>query len=161
MTYPDPNIRGYDTDEDRGPSLVYEKVLTPEMAQRFDLLAKNFLDRYMSQCWIENDADGFTGWRWDKFKVVRRIAAVANRYGGIIVLGTRHYSNSMRQALDALGGNEVLTQWAGEENCEQGFVDQYGTFLDRTEAWILAEAGNQIVYRDDLPTGTLFSEHLW
>ena len=161
MTYPNPNIPGYVTDPDAGPPVIYEKVLTPEMSKRFDLISKNFLDRYMDQCWIENDAEGFTGWRWDKFKTVRRVAGVANRYGGIIVMGTRHYSNSMNQALDALGGSEVLIQWAGEDNYEQGFVDQYGTFLDRKEAWILAESNNQIVYRDHLPRGTLFSEHLW
>lgn len=161
MTYPNLKEPGFKADNQAATALIYERVLTKEMSDRFDLIAGNFLKRYMAQCWIENDAEGFTGWRWDKYNHPRVIAGVANRYGGIIVMGTRHYSNSMRMALDALAGNEVLTQWAGDENCEQGFVDQFGTFLDRKEAWVLAEASGQIRHRDGLPTGTLYSEHLW
>lgn len=161
MAYPDPNKPGYvysHRGKDTYP-LVRLPEVTPELNERFSMIAQNYLDRYMEQCWI--DEDGFKGWRWDKFNVTRCVAGVANRYGGIIVMGTRHYSNLMQMALDALGGPEVLIAWAGEENYEQGFVDQYGTFLDRKEAWLLAESTGQIRYRDKLPDGTLYSEHLW
>lgn len=161
MAYPDPNKPGYvythnGTDD---IPLIRLPDVTTEMDERFSKIAQNYLDRYMEQCWIDDGE--FKGWRWDKYGAKRMIAGVANRYGGIIVMGTRHYSNLMRMALDALGGSEVLIKWAGEENYDQGFVDQYGTFLDRKEAWVLAESTGQIRYRDGLPTGTLYSEHLW
>lgn len=160
MTFPRIDQPGYVPVPD-AEKRITGRVLTPEMAERLDHIGQNYMTRYMEQCWIENDAEGFTGWRWDKHGGVRRVAAVANRYGTIIVLGTRHYSNLMCVSLDAIAEPEILIKWAGEENYEQGFVDQYGTFLDRKEAWLLAEANNQIVYRDRLPVGTLYSEHLW
>lgn len=160
MAYPNPNVPGFVPDDDAEYAIT-DRELTPEIRAHLDRIANNYLTRYMRQCWIENDADGFTGWRWDKYNVHRRIAGVANRYGGIIVMGTRHLSNLMVVGLDALISNKQLIEWAGEDNHEQGFVDQYGTFLDREEAWILADASDQIKYRKDLPAGTLYSEHLW
>ncbi len=159
MTFPNILEPGFLTDPQADPSLISGLELTPEIAEKFDLIAKNYMERWMEQCWIDDGE--FKGWRWEKYNVQRRVAGVANRYGGIIVMGVRHYSNMMRVALDALGGNDLLLQWCGEENYEQGFVDQYGTFLDRKEAWILAEAAGQIRFTKNLPTGELYSEHLW
>lgn len=160
MTFPRIDQPGYVPGEDDEKHIV-GGVLTPELSERLHRIGDCYLNRYMDQCWIENDADGFTGWRWDKYNATRMIAGVANRYGSIIVMGTRHYSNLMCVGLDALVEPRVLIEWAGEENYEQGFVDQYGTFLDRKEAWLLAESTGQIRYRTGLPTGTLYSEHLW
>jgi len=130
--------------------------------KRLQVIGKCYRERYMSQCWIENDKDGFTGWRWDKFKVNLRIVAAANRYGDIIAIGPRHYSNGMRISIDGLGGSKLLYKYAGgDSGAEQGFVDQYGTFYDRKEAWDIAQANGQILYPDIGPVGTLFSEHLY
>jgi hypothetical protein len=114
----------------------------------------------MNQCWIENDADGFTGWRWEKYKTKLRIVAAANRYKDIVVVGPRHYSNAMRLAIDALGGVKILRAYAGDEY-EQGFVDQYSTFYTREEALELAKANGQVLYTDNMPTNILISEMLY
>jgi hypothetical protein len=56
--------------------------------------------------------------------------------------------------LDAFCGDPV----------DQGFLDQHGVFLSRTEAWKVAEAAGQILRRvggDDANGGTLFSENLY
>jgi len=47
---------------------------------------------------------------------------------------------------------------------ESGFVDNRGNFLTRTEAWKVAEAASQILYRvggDETDGGTLYSENLY
>jgi hypothetical protein len=44
--------------------------------------------------------------------------------------------------------------------CEQGFIDQFGRFMSREDAWIAAEKGDQII-RDVAPAGTLYSENLY
>lgn len=46
----------------------------------------------------------------------------------------------------------------------QGFVDRFGDFHSRTDAWKIAHAANQIKHRcggDDTNGGTLFSENLY
>jgi len=157
MTFPNIAEPGYLSDDSYNPHIA--QVLTPEIAAKLDTIGKNYLERYMDQNWIDDGK--VKGWRWEIYNNPRVVAGVANRYGSIIVMGVRHYSNNMRVALDTLGGADLLIEWAGEENYEQGFVDQYGTFLDREEAWVLAEAAGQIRRRKNLPTGTLYSEHLW
>ena len=86
----------------------------------------------------------------------RRIVCAANRNPDThdIILGIRHFDHLMRQA----GGNQTRFF------TEQGFVDQHGIFLDRIEAWKVAESAGQIVYRvggDTADGGTLYSENLY
>lgn len=130
---------------------------TPEIMERLAAIGRNFTERYMYHCWIENDADGFTGWRWDKYKVDLIIVSAANRYKDIIVMGPRHYSNLMVTQCEAYGGIPVLKAYAGEDY-EQGFVDQYGTFYDRVTAKKIAIKRGQLRYPDKAPGKELFSE---
>ena len=111
-------------------------VLTGQYGiKRLEAIGKATLDTYMHRAWIENDDDGFTGWRWDKYKVDFVIVSAANRYKDIIVMGPRHYSNLMVSFIEAYGGIKLLRKYAGDdEDYEQGFVDQYGTFYNRVEA---------------------------
>jgi hypothetical protein len=44
---------------------------------------------------------------------------------------------------------------------EQGFVDQYGNFMTREEAWEIAQAAGQIRRPEGGAPGTLYSEHLY
>ena len=136
--------------------------VTPEALERLAEIGKNYTERYMHQCWIENDADGFTGWRWDKYKVPLIIVSAANRYRDIIVTGPRHYSNLMHSAIEALGGVNLLMEYANahleESEYEQGFVDQYSTFHTREEAYVIAEARGQIRYPENCHNGRLYSE---
>lgn len=46
----------------------------------------------------------------------------------------------------------------------QGFIDQWGVFMDRQEVWKVAEAAGQILHRcggDTSNGGTLYSENLY
>jgi hypothetical protein len=49
-------------------------------------------------------------------------------------------------------------EWRG---AEQGFIDQYGRFLTREEAYVIAEKAGQIKYGPEHSRGTLYSEDLY
>lgn len=88
----------------------------------------------------------------------RRIAAAANRYGGYIVVGARHHDIMMQMQMMAIGYEKLWEFAGGRDNEEQGFIDQWGIFLTRKEAWVVAEAAGQIrTY--EFGHGTLFSEN--
>lgn len=127
--------------------------------KRLEQMGREALERYMYQFWIQDDSEGFTGWRWDKHKVDFVIVSAANRYKDIIVKGPRHYSPLMVAEIEAYGGVELLKKYAGEEY-EQGFVDQYGTFYDRTHAKKIAIKRGQLRYPQNCPGSHLFSEGL-
>lgn len=93
----------------------------------------------------------------------QRIVSAANRYGSVIVPSARHYDPSMHKLIEYIGRN-FLVEMARIGGEEQGFIDQHGAFLSRTEAWKVAEAAGQIIYRcggDDSNGGTLYSENLY
>ena len=82
----------------------------------------------------------------------RRVVCAAIRINGIIICGVRHYDKMMHKVL------ELIKQ---DGKAEQGFVDQYGVFMDREEAYQVAQAAKQIIYEIPGPKGMLFSEHLY
>lgn len=125
--------------------------------KRLEQMGREATERYMYQYWIQDDADGFTGWRWDKYKVDFVLVSAANRYKDIIVKGPRHYSNLMVAECEAYGGIALLKRYAGEEY-EQGFIDQYGTFYDRVTAKKIAIKRGQLRYPQNCPGSDLFSE---
>lgn len=89
---------------------------------------------------------------------MQRIVCAANKNTrtGEIILGIRHWDTWMRSQCDM---SEL-----GWRACEQGFVDQFGTFLTRTEAWVVAKGADQIFRRvggDEANGGTLYSENLY
>lgn len=94
--------------------------------------------------------------RWECYGVQLRIAQAAYNYNGYIVTGTRHSCPIMALQLDAIG-HDVLAEWCGLDKMVQGFTDQYGNFLNRQEAYVIAKAAGQIIREDDCP-GTLYSE---
>lgn len=92
----------------------------------------------------------------------RRVVCAANvSTYGVVLLGARHWDTWMRKQADAQG----IT---GAEGCQvQGFIDQYGNFLTRSAAWVVAKRQNQIIrlvgsqksiYDDD---EKLWSENLY
>jgi len=89
----------------------------------------------------------------------RRVVCAANRSGDDIILGIRHWDAYMHlHATQAFGDDEL------EHPFEQGFLDNQGTFLSRTEAWKVAKAADQIIRRvggDSANGGTLYSENLY
>lgn len=97
-------------------------------------------------------------------KKPQRVVCAANRSSvtGKIITGARHWDSIMRQQVNWLdpssnNGRQMPDEWAG---AEQGFIDQYGQFLTRQEAFIIAKNQNQILY-PGFDTGTLYSEDLY
>lgn len=115
---------------------------------------------YMVNAWIEKDGDGFTGWRWDKLNVQRRLVSACNRYKDVLVCAPRHSCPIMTMSMAMLGGMQVLHKYSGKDH-EQGFVDQFGTFYTRKEAYDLAIENGQLLYPDRSLSETLFSEGLY
>jgi len=85
------------------------------------------------------------------------IVCAANRHptNGRIICGARHYDPIMRAQIDA---SEGYVSWMG---CEQGFIDQFGKFYSREEAFIIARDNNQIKRRCGGDNECLFSESLY
>ncbi len=85
---------------------------------------------------------------------------------GLIVTGVRHFSPDMRATLARVYGKGLRAfgrWWLKPYHLrvvEQGFVDQWGTFLNRQDAWVIAEREGQIREQVSIP-GTLYSENLY
>lgn len=116
-----------------------------------------------SRCWIENDEDGFTGWRWDKYSKTRWLVSAANRYHDIVIVAPRHGSVDIHQGYTSMGGWEMLLEYAHRNGVEeeQGFIDQYSIFYGRAEALEMAKANDQVRYPDGNTERELFSEGLY
>lgn len=86
-----------------------------------------------------------------------RIVCAANLYAcGTVVTSARHHDALMNKTAKALGLKGTPR--------EQGFIDQFGNFLSRCDAWVIAEAQGQIRRRvggDSTNGGTLYSENLY
>lgn len=83
----------------------------------------------------------------------RRVICSANLFPcGAIIIGVRHWDPFMRQQAKAYG--------LSKEGVKQGFIDQYGVFMTREEAWNVAETAGQIVYQGNWGKGVLYSENL-
>lgn len=80
-------------------------------------------------------------------------AANRHRETNRIICGARHWDNIMRsQKLES----ETFNGW------DQGFINQFGEFLTREEAWVIAEKNNQIKEKCyETQTGYLYSENLY
>lgn len=87
------------------------------------------------------------------------IVCAANRLpNGHLLLGARHWDQKMRDQYKLSGSEDIV------DFDNQGFMDQRGNFLTRTEAWKVAEKAGQIRYRcggDEADGGTLYSENLY
>lgn len=71
-------------------------------------------------------------------------------------MGARHWDARMHEQADAVKG-----EWDSFSTVEQGFINQYGEFRTRQEAWIIATASGQILRSVDGDGGFLYSEHLY
>ncbi len=98
----------------------------------------------------------------------RRVVCAACRCSETkhIIIGPRHFDPVMKsQFFDNCMNLKLNTpNKIGDTYTEQGFIDQYGVFMNRQEAWKVAEAAGQIIYRcggDTANGGTLYSENLY
>ncbi len=91
----------------------------------------------------------------DEKPVPRIVCAAMLMDDGHVVVGIRHYSPDMRYIMSLAYGLSYHHRVK-----EQGFVDQWGKFYSREDAWIIAEKNGQILRQVSSP-GTLFSENLY
>ncbi len=82
-----------------------------------------------------------------------KVICAAVKRGEVVIAGVRHWDMVMHKTVEAIG----------EENFQgvevQGFLDRYGTFLDRNEALDLAHEAGQVNKADCM--GQLYSEDLY
>ena len=91
-------------------------------------------------------------------KATPRIVCAANKCLDMIAVGPRHFDKVMQRQIAFYG-----SLWK-KDKVEQGFIDQFGTFHNRHDSWIIAEAAGQIWRRcggDTIDDGRLFSENLY
>lgn len=93
------------------------------------------------------------------------VCAACRDANGFIITGARHFDSIMRQVIKAC--NLKFTGW------EQGFIDQFGKFYNRKDAWKIADFNGQIRRPTGFENflrpreanigdeGTLFSENLY
>jgi len=82
-------------------------------------------------------------------------AALKSKVSGRVICGARHFDKIMLGQITHSGGR---IEW---NEAEQGFIDQFDTFLSRPEAWKIAEAAGQILRRCGGDGDSLFSENLY
>jgi len=88
-------------------------------------------------------------------------AAIRNKRTGNVIIGIRHFDNFMREQIEMR--DRQYNDKGDWRNAEQGFCDQFGQFLGRDDAYIIAKENGQII-REDGGNGdgtTLFSEMLY
>jgi hypothetical protein len=94
----------------------------------------------------------------------RFVVCAAVRYGKVIIAGARHFDMVMHSQLDRMNEDRLIES-DGLGEYEEGFIDQFGVFMDRSEAYKIALAGGQLNKRR-LKSGNqgsteLFSEDLY
>ena len=94
----------------------------------------------------------------------RFVVCAACRYGDLIIAGARHFDLVMQSQINYIR-EERLFDFEVAGKAEQGFIDQFGVFMDREEAYKIALAGGQLNTRR-LKSGNqgstdLFSEDIY
>lgn len=89
--------------------------------------------------------------------VVRRVVCAALLVNDHLVCGPRHYDAVMR------GHLELINEPYSSANVVQGFIDQFGVFMDRYEAMRVAKDSGQPLdfERNGGDRTTLYSEGLY
>lgn len=90
-----------------------------------------------------------------------RVVTAANRHkeSGLIVVGARHFDKLMRAQIFALQGFDKKTaaegHWGGMsssvdwKDMDQGFIDNFGDYLTRKQAYVLAKYNGQLLKNND------------
>lgn len=87
----------------------------------------------------------------------RYVVCAANKYSNLVFIGVRHFCPVMRFNMTTYD-IPALRKVHGEV---QGFIDQFGVFMDRKEAAIVARDSGQLArYGENFPE-VLFSEDLY
>lgn len=89
---------------------------------------------------------------WERADVQRVVSMAACIVDGFLIVGNRHFCPIMRMMIDNLG----LDCHKHDVRTQQGFVDQWGVYMTRQEAWDIAKAAGQI--KEVFQEGVLYSE---
>lgn len=87
----------------------------------------------------------------------RFVVCAANKYGHYIFTGVRHFCPVMCFNM----AHYDIKGLRNEYGDVQGFIDQYGVFMDRKEAAIVAAEAGQLDRYGDVKPDVLFSEDLY
>ena len=71
----------------------------------------------------------------------------------------RHLSPDMRATMHRIYGDRYHTK-IDRNHYEGGFIDQWGNYLNRKDAWVIADKQGQII-KEVSSKGTLYSENLY
>lgn len=88
----------------------------------------------------------------ENFNEIRRVSMAANIVDGHLIVGNRHFCPIMHMQIDRLG----LNCRKHNISTDQGFIDQWGIYMSREEAWSVASKAGQI--KNVLEEGVLYSE---
>ncbi|UTS52126.1 hypothetical protein [Synechococcus phage BUCT-ZZ01] len=95
---------------------------------------------------------------------MNRIVCAANlvklRDKEFLILGPRHFDATMHEQYRNTFTNDVDLTLA-YENSYQGFIDIYGKYHTRKEAFKIAHLANQILPGSHVIFGELFSENMY
>lgn len=116
--------------------------MTPEFKERMD--------------WVLGVSDGSNKPVWERFDVQRVVSMAACIVDGYLLVGNRHFCPLMRMTMDNLGISQYPTHNLHHVGEDQGFVDQWGVYMSREEAWEVAKAAGQI--KKVFTEGVLLSE---
>ncbi len=89
---------------------------------------------------------------WEKHNIQRVVSMAACIVGGHLIVGNRHFCPIMQMTIDNLG----IEDRHHNIHEDQGFVDQWGVYMTRQEAWVVAKEAGQI--KEVFQEGVLFSE---
>ncbi len=87
------------------------------------------------------------------FREEEVIVSAAIKIGDTIVTGVRHFDKIMQRQIELAG--------LDRKGCKQGFVTNKMRFVERDEAWEIAQKNDQLWWGKDRPPGKLFSEDLY
>ncbi len=91
----------------------------------------------------------------------RRVVCAAIRAAnGDLMLGIRHYDVAMHRQMGQMSKEEAA-RFAHRSGDDQGFVDQFGAYMTRGEAYRIASDARQILNDDACYGGQLYSEGLY
>lgn len=75
---------------------------------------------------------------------------------GIVILGARHFDSLMRDQIERMRMHHKQVN-----SLVEGFVDIFGNFLTRKQAFVIAKEKGQIIRRCGGDEGCLYPENLY
>lgn len=103
--------------------------------------------------WVMGGGFGDGAPIWERANVQRVVSMAACIVGGHLVVGNRHFCPIMHLTIEKMGLRDDAPH---DMSTEQGFVDQWGVYMSRREAWDVAKAAGQI--KQVFQEGVLYSE---